>query len=202
MTGGDWPERSIEDLETILRGVSSQGEPQDPEYVDTQKLKPGSVMVLFTPPPEGPSIVLTRRSQSVRTHRGEIAFPGGKPELEDKSSVDTALRETEEEIGISRSDIDIWGGLPAVMTVSSGFRLDIHTGLIKKLPTFEPQPNEVSEVFTTPVSLLDNPANSRAERIMQNGQILDRPSYSHNGRVIWGATARIIDQMLSILNTS
>ena len=126
MTGGDWPERSIEDLETILRRVSLQGEPQDPEYVDTQKLKPGSVMVLFTPTPEGPSIVLTRRSQSVRTHRGEIAFPGGKPELEDKSSVDTALRETEEEIGISRSDIDIWGGLPAVMTVTSGFRLDIH----------------------------------------------------------------------------
>ena len=199
MTGGDWPERSIEDLEAILRRVSSQG---DPEQVDAQKLKPGSVMVLFTPTSEGPSIVLTRRSQNVRTHRGEIAFPGGKPELKDKSSVDTALRETEEEIGISRSDIDIWGGLPAVITVSSGFRLDIHTGLLKNFPTFEPQPNEVSEVFTTPVSHLDNPANARSERIMRNGQILDRPCYSYDGHVIWGATARIIDQMLGILNRS
>ena len=199
MTDGDWPERSIEDLEAILRRVSSQS---DPDIDDNQSLKPGSVMVLFTPTPEGPSIVLTRRSQSVRTHRGEIAFPGGKPELEDKSSVDTAIRETEEEIGISRSDIDIWGGLPAVTTVSSGFRLDIHTGLLKNSHTFEPRPGEVSEVFTTPVSHLDNPANSRSERIIRNGQILDRPCYSYEGRVIWGATARIIDQMLGILNSS
>ena len=177
MTDGDWPERSIEDLEAILRRVSSQS---DPDIDDNQSLKPGSVMVLFTPTPEGPSIVLTRRSQSVRTHRGEIAFPGGKPELEDKSSVDTAIRET----------------------VSSGFRLDIHTGLLKNSHTFEPRPGEVSEVFTTPVSHLDNPANSRSERIIRNGQILDRPCYSYEGRVIWGATARIIDQMLGILNSS
>jgi len=196
MTGGDWPERSIEDLEAILRGVASQGEE------DNQKLKRGSVLVLFTPTDEGPSIVLTRRSQTVSTHRGEIAFPGGKPEMEDESSVDTALRETEEEIGIARSDIDVWGGLPAVATVSSGFRLEIHTGLLIQSRTFKPEPSEVSEVFTTPVSYLDNPANSRSERIMRDGQFIDRPSYSYNGRVIWGATARIIDQILGILHTS
>ena len=202
MTCEDRLERSIEDLEAILRRVSSQGDPEDPEHSNTQKLKPGSVMVLFTPTPEGPSIVLTRRSQTVRAHRGEIAFPGGKPELDDKNSVDTALRETEEEIGISRSDIDVWGGLPAVTTATSGYWLDIHTGLLKNSLTFHPDPGEVSEVFTIPVSHLDNPANSRSERIMRNRQVLDRPSYSYNGRVIWGATARIIDQMLGILHTS
>jgi len=197
-TGVAWPARSIVDLEAILRRVPSQG---GAEGRGDSDLKPGCVLVLFTATAEGPSIVLTRRSLNVSAHRGEIAFPGGKPELEDKSSVDTALRETEEEIGIARSDIDVWGGLPAVSTVGSGFRLEIHTGFLKRDQTFRPAPGEVAEVFMTPVSHLDNPANFRSERIMRDGQIVDRPSYSYNGRVIWGATARIIDQMLDILRS-
>ena len=183
---------SLSDLEQALRGrVASGGIPEG--------TKPGAVMVLFGGDELEPVMVLIRRSFNLRTHRGQIGFPGGKPEPGDGALLATAVRETEEELGIGPEGLDVWGELEPVQTMSTGFGLSVHTGRVRDIESLNPRPAEVDEVMPIPVSLVLDPASSRDETRIVEGEAISHPSYSYNGRIVWGATARIIVQIVELL---
>ena len=160
---------------------------------------PASVLVPFAERGGEPVLVLTRRSQEVRRHKGEIAFPGGIREPSDPSARDTALRETVEELGIALSGLTVWGELEPVET-STGYALTVFTGRLDGLENLRPSRREIAEVLPVPVAALLDESTVRNETRLVAGRLMSRPSYSYNGSVIWGATARIVAQLVALLS--
>lgn len=146
-----------------------------------------------------PLLVLTRRSQEVRQHKGEIAFPGGVREPADASARETALRETVEELGVAASKLTVWGELEPVET-SSGYALSVFTGRLDGLDDMQPNRREVAEVIPVPIAALLDESALRNETRLVAGRLMNRPSYSYNGSMIWGATARIVAQLVALLS--
>jgi len=145
-------------------------------------------------------LVFIRRSTKVLYHKGQVAFPGGGREKCDPDLMSTALRESEEEIGLRPGDVEVLGRLDDQATVS-GFLITPWVGALNWPYAFKPQASEVDEVFNLPLAyLLDG-------RLCRSGDTLDpakqtAPGYSFEcqGRYIWGATARILKQFLDLLN--
>lgn len=191
-SGPDLVGYALSDLEQVFRGrVASRGIPEG--------TKPGAVMVLFGGDEMDPVMILARRSFNLRTHSGQIGLPGGKPDPADGSMLATAIRETEEELGVGREYLDVWGELEPVQTGSTGFGLSVHTGWLKDLGQINPSPEEVDEVLLIPVSAVLDPASSRDETRIENGEAFSRPCYSYNGQIVWGATARIVAQVVELM---
>ncbi|MBW4078348.1 MAG: CoA pyrophosphatase [Acidobacteria bacterium] len=147
-------------------------------------------------------IVLTRRSFSLRSHRGEVAFPGGRSDL-DEAPVDTALREAHEEVGLDRSLVTPVGWLTPIITFASGSAIWPVVGVLTQRPTLVADPAEVERVFTTPLSaLLEDGAfleeRWRRERRPGGDEEGYLPIYFYRvpGDVIWGATARVLTELL------
>jgi 8-oxo-dGTP pyrophosphatase MutT (NUDIX family) len=156
-------------------------------------------MVLFGGDEMEPVMILTRRSLNLRTHRGQIGFPGGKPEPGDGSLLATAVRETGEELGVDPEQLEVWGELDPVQTMSTGFGLSVHTGRVRDIEGLNPNPAEVAEVLPVSMSVVLDPASSRDETRIVEGGAISRPSYSYNGRIVWGVTAHIIVQIVDLL---
>jgi 8-oxo-dGTP pyrophosphatase MutT (NUDIX family) len=152
---------------------------------------PAAVLVPLVERDAGPSILFTRRAASLKNHAGQISFPGGRVEAADSGPVDAALRETEEEIGLARSHVDIVGFLPDHLVIS-GYRVTPVVALVD--PGFEIalDATEVEEVFEVPMSfVLDSRNHVRRVREFDGEQIefTDFPYGRHN---IWGATAGML----------
>jgi len=150
-----------------------------------------AVLVAFLPGPAGLEVILTKRSSRLKHHPGQIALPGGKVDDTDADAVAAALREAEEEIGLSRGIVTILGTTDAHETVT-GFSVTPVVGCIP-LP-FEPRPEagEVDEVFTVPLAHLLDPANYRIEGRRWRGQWRRYYTVPYGPYYIWGATARIL----------
>jgi 8-oxo-dGTP pyrophosphatase MutT (NUDIX family) len=158
---------------------------------------PAAVLAAFVDGIDGPELLLTKRSNQVRSHKREIAFPGGKQEQGDRDFLHTALRETEEELGINPDSVTTWGELEPIET-STGFGLIAYVGQWMGGPV-TPEPSEVEEVIWPPVARLLNSASIRDETRMIDGQPRARNTYVYKGQIIWGATAQLITQMRNIL---
>jgi 8-oxo-dGTP pyrophosphatase MutT (NUDIX family) len=155
-----------------------------------------AVMLLLTDESD-PRIVLTRRHEDLSRHPGEIAFPGGLPHPEDTSLVDTALRETEEEIGVARALIEVLGALDPVHTHVSGILIVPFVGLLGQYSSFTVNRTEISDVFDVPVSRL---AEAEIETPFErDGQSFVGYRYDVDARIIWGATGRIVHDFLGRL---
>ena len=161
-------------------------------------LTPAAVMLLLYPRNGEYCILLNKRSEEVEHHKGEISFPGGARDPEDENSLDTALRETEEEMGIRRGDVKVLGQLDDV-TTRSGFGVNVYVGTIAYPYPFKPSALEIAEVLEVPVSVLRDPASVRVETRWQDGHTEESNSYAYNGHLIYGATARILQQFLQEL---
>ncbi len=169
------------------------------DRVDVDGLMPSAVMILLYPKDGEYCILLNKRSEEVEHHKGEISFPGGARDPEDRDSLDTALRETEEEMGIKRGDVTVIGELDEVVT-RSGFLVNVFTGTIEYPYTFKPSAIEIAEVLEFPVSALINPANRRSETRMEKGKPVTSYSYVHEEHVVFGATARILQSCVDIFD--
>ena len=161
-------------------------------------LTPAAVMLLLYPRNGEYCVLLNKRSEEVEHHKGEISFPGGARDPQDENSLDTALRETEEEMGILRADVKVLGELDEVVT-RSGFAVKVYVGTISYPYKFKPSAMEIAEVLEVPVKVLRDPASVRVETRWQDGQTEEIYSYAYNGHLIYGATARILQQFLSVL---
>jgi 8-oxo-dGTP pyrophosphatase MutT (NUDIX family) len=160
-------------------------------------LSPAAVMLLLYPKDGEYCILLNKRSEDVEYHKGEISFPGGAKDPEDRDFLETALRETEEEMGIKRSDVTVLGQLDD-MTTRSGFRIQVYAGTIDYPYEFKPSEIEIAEVLEVPLSVLLDPASVRVETRMEDGRKVSASSYAYNGHLIYGATARILQQFLCL----
>ncbi len=163
--------------------------------VSDPSLMPAAVMILLYPKDGEFCVLLNKRSQEVEHHKGEISFPGGARDPGDADFVDTALRETEEEMGIARGDITLLGRLDDIVT-RTDFSVAVFVGTIPYPYGFNPSPIEIADVLEVPVSALLNPANHRYETRLAGGQLETVVSYTHEEHLVFGATARILDQFL------
>jgi 8-oxo-dGTP pyrophosphatase MutT (NUDIX family) len=181
---------------SALRGALDPSAPE-PEVVGGV---PAGVLV---PVIEGPSpnLVLTRRTDLVRHHKGEISFPGGVRHADDPDLLATALRETEEELGISRDAFEVLGALPPVHTIVSGYVIVPYVGMLRARPEVRPSPVEIDEVLEVPVSALDE---AEREVLATDGDGATRGwfAYEVGGHVVWGATGRIVHSFLEALRRS
>ena len=171
-------------------------------------LTPAAVMVLLYPKDGEYCVLLNKRSQEVEHHKGEISFPGGATDPEDRDPLDTALRETEEEMGIRRDDIDVLGEMDEVAT-RSRFRVRVFAGTLREAQgvrqaqghpyEFRPSAGEIAEIVEFPVKALRDPASLRIETHWQEGAFSTVYSYAHDKHLVFGATARILQQFLQLL---
>jgi 8-oxo-dGTP pyrophosphatase MutT (NUDIX family) len=140
---------------------------------------------------QSPGILLTRRTAHLSSHAGQVAFPGGRIDPGDASPEAAALREAEEEIGLSPRDVELLGRLPDYVT-GTGFRVTPVLGLLRGMPELHPSPDEVDAVFQLPLSVLLDPAAPRRRRAHFRGRWREFWVWPHPEHYIWGATAAIL----------
>ena len=141
-------------------------------------------------------IVLTRRTETVEHHRGQISFPGGAEEETDESAFATAVRETEEELGIPAADIRLLGSLSPLATVSDFF-VEPFVGAIPYPHVLRPAEAEIAEVIDAPIAALMDP--KILERRLLPGREEPTLFFHYGKHVIWGATARMLKELLDAL---
>lgn len=168
-----------------------------PARVKVQGARDAAVLIPVLERPE-PAVVFTVRTDTVRSHKGQISFPGGSIDPGDASAEAAALREAHEEIGLPPSEVDVLGELDTTPTFVSGFVISPFVGLLRGRPELRPNPAEVAEVLEVPLADL-------------NDEIRAEPGFAHAGRtypteawiwrdyVIWGVTARLIRLFLGAL---
>ena len=159
---------------------------------------PAAVLVPLVARGQVPTVLLTRRTDHLHHHPGQISFPGGRVEDADTSPIDTALRETEEEIGLHRRHVELIGTLPDYLT-GTGFRVTPVVGLVT--PPFELTLDafEVAEAFEVPLSHFLDPANHEQHSIVHEGRVRQFHAMPYQGYFIWGATAGIIMSLYRVL---
>ncbi|MEK7253735.1 MAG: CoA pyrophosphatase [Bacteroidota bacterium] len=162
----------------------------------------GVLAVLFPKNEEWHVIFIERPKNDNDRHGGQISFPGGKYELEDASMLDTALRETEEEIGVPRSQVQVLGSLTSLYIPVSNFHVHPFVGYLENPPNYVLQEEEVGGVVEVPMSYFKNP-DIRREKNMRVSQLLtlnNVPYFEVKGRVLWGATAMMMSELLEVMN--
>jgi len=166
-------------------------QPEPMSQPDEAAAIPAAVLIAIVPRPEGPTVLLTQRAAALRNHSAQIAFPGGRVDAVDSSPVITALRETEEEIGLAREHIRTLGFLDAYLT-GTGYRIVPVVALVEPPFSLTINTNEVDEAFETPLSFLLDPANHRREGREWKGLYRTYYAMPFGDRYIWGATAGMI----------
>ena len=161
-------------------------------------MTPAAVLLVLHPADGELRVVLQKRSQMVEHHKGEISFPGGMADAEDESPLATALREAQEEMGIRPEDVDLIGRLDDSPTIT-GFMISAYVGAIPADYQFAPSEIEVESVLQPPLSHLRNPSSRRSEaRMRADGTVDETPAFVCGDEIIFGATARILDQFLTL----
>ena len=188
---------------TAIRQRFRQPPDWTPEVIDDRYRtssdlpRPAAVLVPLVCRAAGLSVLLTERTAHLTSHAGQVAFPGGRTEPGDASPVATALRETEEEIGLHRSHIEVLGAMPQYIT-GSGFVVTPVVGLVEAAHTLKLDDNEVAQAFEVPLVFLMNPANHqrRLYRWSDGGErsFFAMPWTGPDGdeHFIWGVTAAMI----------
>jgi 8-oxo-dGTP pyrophosphatase MutT (NUDIX family) len=141
--------------------------------------------------------VLTKRRADLTHHPGEISFPGGRPEDVDEDLSWTALREAEEEIGLPPEEVELVGALPPTPTFVTGYRIRPFVGIIKPGRAWVPQPSEVEIVIE--LALRDLMAGFERQRLLRRGVPFAMPTYTVGDHFVWGATARILENLFDRL---
>lgn len=179
-------------MRTALRGALGPARP-DPDLPDGVP----AAVVLPLVGGDHPSLLFTRRTHDVRHHKGEVSFPGGARHAEDEDLLRTALRETEEELGIEEHRLEVLGRMPMVRAAVSGYVVVPFVAHLTDRPPLRPSPFEVAEVleFTLP----DLAAAERLERRTWEGGAYHTYTYRLDGQVVWGLTGRILHQLLETL---
>ncbi|MCP4294952.1 MAG: CoA pyrophosphatase [Proteobacteria bacterium] len=158
-----------------------------------------SVLIAFYPTPEGLSLIFMKRPDTPDFHGGQISFPGGKKDPVDTDIFCTAVRETEEEIGIKRGDIEVWGALNSLETGTSRFWVSPVVGFVPHPYQFAPNPEEVERLLIVPLKHLLAPETFSNGPYHWQGYDIRTPMYTYKDDVIWGLTARILQNLFFLL---
>ncbi|MEZ4592198.1 MAG: CoA pyrophosphatase [Chloroflexota bacterium] len=160
----------------------------------------GGVLLLLYPNEQRTHLVLTRRREDLKSHGGQISFPGGRIE-QGETAVQAAIRETEEEIGVPGNEITILGELTSIYIPPSDYEVHPFVGWVNggERPSFVPEAREVAEILEVPVKHLLNPNTREIGPIPVRGATYTVPYYNVNGHKVWGATAIMLSEFLSRL---
>lgn len=189
----------VDSLKVRLVGAAERAGSADWEGLAGQGgQKPAAVLVPMVMRGEAESLLFTRRTDHLHHHPGQISFPGGRVEAGDASPLATALRETEEEIGLGRQHVEFLGTLPDYFT-GTGFRITPVVGLVH--PPFELQLDafEVAEAFEVPLAHFLDPANHQRHSREFEGRMRHFYAMPYHDYYIWGATAGIIMSLYRVL---
>ena len=184
----------------MIEKLKAQLESHFPETKSllNQTLIPSSVIVLIIKIDHIYKILFNKRTNNVHDHKGEISFPGGRQNKDDLDILSTGLREFEEEMGISYTKIDIIGKLSDVVT-SSNYLITPYVATVYSKLNFSPNPEEVDLIIEVPIKELRKYDNLRSEIRVTNDKPIKYTCYSYQGNLIWGATARILTELLTMV---
>jgi 8-oxo-dGTP pyrophosphatase MutT (NUDIX family) len=155
------------------------------------KLRDAAVLIPIIERSSGMNVILTRRTDRLKHHPGQIAFPGGKVDKSDDSILHAALREADEEIGLSPSSVNVLGTLPQHETVSS-FQVTPFVGMVSNVFHPRPEVGEVDEIFEVPLNLFLSPQNFKIHPRIWEGVERRYFAVPYGPYYTWGATARIL----------
>jgi len=184
-------EIDFERLRSVLYPAPSASSFVLEDGVDDIELTPAAVLFPIVLRKGGASVLLTQRTEHLKDHPGQISFPGGRFEPEDASPAHTALREAEEEIGLSSAHVEIVGYLPEYRTVT-GYRVTPVVALVTPPVDVQPDPHEVAKIFEVPFSFLMDTANHQRHSLPYRGKIRHYIAMPYREHFIWGATAGMI----------
>ncbi|MGH6620607.1 MAG: CoA pyrophosphatase [Alphaproteobacteria bacterium] len=170
----------------------------NPGMAKPTELVQAAVLVPIVERREGLTVLLTQRTDHLSAHAGQISFPGGRLEATDASLEAAALRETEEEVGLTRDRIEVVGQLDLYVT-RTGFEVTPVVGIVTPPFALTPDPFEVADVFEVPLSFIIDPANHLKQSRQHNG--IQRQFYvlPYDDRYIWGATAGMLVNLSEVL---
>ncbi len=184
-----------------IRMAPTPVSPRRFEEDPTNPAKPSGVLILLYPFNGEIHLPLMKRPTYQGAHSGQISFPGGKFEERDTNLVDTALRETEEEIGVDRNEIEVVGQLSELFIIASNFKVTPSIGVIGYKPDFIPDPHEVAGVLTVSFSDLNDLKKRGVEKMtFRNNIVINSPYYNVRGNIVWGATAMMLSELLEVIN--
>ena len=183
---------TINRLETTLRQYSGN------EHEALGSSFRAAVSVLFNVTNGEPCVLMIRRADTLRIHSGQWAFPGGRIEKSDHSPMHAALRETDEELGIKSSDIDIWCQMPPVDT-STGYEVWPFVGRVIDGVKITPEKAEVADVVNVPVRVFVDTLFRRSITVVRKNKVRKLTAYAYEDRIIWGASAQIIANTINIV---
>ena len=172
-------------------------EPTTPDH----RPREGGVLVLLYPNGAAGELhlVLTRRSDTLGNHRGQISFPGGSVDPDDKSTCHTALREACEEIGVCEEDLRLLGDLTPLYIPPSNYYIHPHVAYLPRRPQFHLQPDEVAELLETPINHFLDDRNIGVEDWPLRDELVAVPFYNVCGHKVWGATAMVLAEFAAVL---
>jgi 8-oxo-dGTP pyrophosphatase MutT (NUDIX family) len=174
--------------------------PEEAGAMDSHGGTDAAVLVPVFGWPERPGLIFTERRADLRRHAGEISFPGGRQDDDDADLVATALREAEEEIALDPGKVELQGALPPTSTFATGYRIHPFVGLIPRPEDLDllPSPDEVETVIALDLDVLERGYEIR--KLVRRGTAIHTPTYEVEGQpLIWGATARILGELLARL---
>jgi 8-oxo-dGTP pyrophosphatase MutT (NUDIX family) len=171
----------------------------NPGMVPIPPIKDAAVLIPLIDRPDGMTVLLTQRTAHLANHAGQVSFPGGRVDLADAGFEETALRETQEEIGLDRSHVRILGRLDTYIT-RTGFAVMPVVGIIEPPFTLTPDPFEVAEIFEVPLSFLLDPKNHRLCSVEFEGSLRYFYAMPYGRHYIWGATAGILMNLYEFLS--
>ena len=188
------------DLEQLRRHLGAQVAADPARGAPPPGQTPAAVLVPIVPAPSGCYLLLTRRTDGLSNHRGEIAFPGGRLEPGETPAA-AALREAHEELGIEPGEVDLIGGLPGVGTNLSRFWIMPWVGVLPPdcRSRIVPNPAEVADLLEVSLDTLAAPGCRRDQRFIRGRRVVVSPAYDTPAGTIWGATARIVAELLDEL---
>jgi 8-oxo-dGTP pyrophosphatase MutT (NUDIX family) len=191
-----WISSHLDPLDTsILGGMEVRSDLSlDPARAadDTRAWTPAAVLVGLVERDHGFSVLLTRRADTLRSHTGQVAFPGGRCDP-GETPWETALREAHEEIGLDPSRVELAGLSTPYRTAGSGYQIMPVVGFVAPDVTLKPNPHEVAEIFETPFGFLMDPSNlAQQERETPAGDRRRFYAATWEGQYIWGATAGML----------
>ena len=166
------------------------------DYREDHRL--AAVLILAYPDDRETHIVLTRRTHHLPNHAGQISFPGGSIEAGDRDPVHTALREAREEINLDDNDVDVLGILD-VTVLPSGFAVAPVLAVSDRQPSLIPNPDEVAEIFSIPLSMISNLTLYRQDSVERDGVRRQFYYLNYGEYYIWGATARMLRDLAGLL---
>lgn len=191
--------------ERIAERLAHPAPPRDARDLHIIALQEGTrvtdaaVLVPLVNRPDGLQLLFTQRTPHLEDHAGQISFPGGRVEADDASREETALRETEEEVGLARGRVAVLGRLPEY-AIPSGFRITPVVGWIEPPLALKPDPFEVADVFEAPLAHFLAAGHYQRREYRFRGRHRHYMAVPYEGRYIWGATAGMLYDLCRMLD--